>query len=184
MSQFIEGLTAYHRARPLWHASPDAQCHGECGLDCKDATSEFRTFTKNYSVFEAAIRCPKQEHPALALPHDSRAPEFYRLECCLKRKRNRTGDLTGEHLPDGADPCTECRPQREKLLPPTAAKRCKDESNDTVVAWNKYKDVDIGGGKVSNKLVKHHGTRAELVQQIEETAQEWAFHRWLKHWTK
>ena len=184
-NEFVEALTAYHRSRHHWHAADDAQCKNECGLGCKDKTSEFRTFTRNYAEFESAIRCPKVAFPELALPHDpNQPPAFFKLACCLKRKRRQDGTPTGEHLPDGAVPCARCKPKRDRLMPPTPELRCKDESNQKPAKWMKYKDIDIGDGKTSNKLVEHHGTRAELMAQIERQAQEWSFHRWVKNWMK
>ena len=62
-------------------------------------------------------------------------------------------------------------------MPPTAAARCHDESNDKPAKWRMYKEIELADGKTTNKLVEHHGTRAELLEQIERTAQEWGFHR-------
>ena len=176
-NEFIEALTAYNRLRFRWHAADDAKCSGECGLRCKNPDSEFRTFTKNYSTFEAAIRCPKVEHPELALPHDpSYSPEFYQLGCCLKR-----GGPTGT-LPQDVRPCPTCAPKRAKLLP-ARDQRCKDEL-DGNATWMRYKDIVLEDGKTANKLTEHHGTRAELVDYIKENAAEWSFHRWVKNWMK
>ena len=69
--------------------------------------------TRNYSTFEAAIRCPKEAHPELALPHDpTHSPEFYALNCCLKR-----GGTNGT-LPEGA-----ARPCSGAAAPPWPAER-------------------------------------------------------------
>jgi len=176
-NEFIEALTAYHRSRTHWHSADDPKCTGECGLQCKNTASEFRAFTKNYSTFESAIRCPKQAHPDLALPHDpSYAPEFYPLSCCLK-----SGGSTGT-LPEGVEPCEVCAPVRAKLLP-ARQQRCKDEM-DGNVTWMRYKDIVLQDGKTTNKLTEHHGTRAELVDYIRENAAAWSFHRWVKNWMK
>ena len=69
-TEFIEALTAYNKKRPAWHADDEAQCTGACGLDCKNKESEFRSFSRNHSVFEAAIRCAKVGRPELQLPHE------------------------------------------------------------------------------------------------------------------
>ena len=176
-NEFIEALTAYNRLRCHWHAAHDKKCSGECGLQCKNPDSEFRAFTKNYNTFEAAIRCPKVEHPELALPHDpSYSPEFYKLNCCLKR-----GGSTGT-LPQDVRPCKKCAPKRAQLLP-ARDQRCKDEL-DGNATWMRYKDIVLEDGKTANKLTEHHGTRAELVDYIKENAAEWSFHRWVKNWMK
>ena len=81
-NEFIEALTAYNRLRFRWHAADDAKCSGGCGHYCKSPGSEFHacSYKELYSTFEAAIRCPKEEHPELALPHDpSYSPEFCQL---------------------------------------------------------------------------------------------------------
>jgi len=116
-------------------SADDPKCTGERGLQCKNPTSELRVFTKNYSTSESAIRCPKEAHPDLALPHDplSYAPAFYPLACCLK-----SSGSTGT-LPEGAGPCEVCAPVRAKLLP-ARQQRCKDEL-DGNVTWMRYKDI-------------------------------------------
>ena len=65
-------------------------------------SSAFRSFSRNHSAFEQAIRCPKREHEELALPHDSQPPEFYKLTCCLRHKRDSRMRPNGQFLPDFA----------------------------------------------------------------------------------
>jgi hypothetical protein len=172
-TEFIEALSAYNKKRPMWHAADDAACDGACGLDCKNKDSEFRACTRNYSEFEQAIRCAKVARPELRLPHESHSPEFYRLPCCLKRRRN----AAGEHEPRDVEPCRACGPKRARLLQAPGQRQCADEMNDKPVTWKKYKDLELEEGKFTNKLVEHVGTRRELCEQIERTAQEWSFHR-------
>ena len=175
-TEFIEALSAYNKKRPGWHGE-GAVCDGSCGLDCKNRASEFRTFTKNHSEFETHLRCPKSARPAAQLPHESDAPEFYQLRCCLKRRRNAAGEPTGEYEPRQVPPCSRCAPKRARLLQAPGESQCPDEHNDAPVTWRKYKDIELEPGKTTNKLVEHHGTRRELLTQIENTAQEWSFHR-------
>ena len=54
-------------------------------------------------------------------------------------------------------------------------------SNDKPATWLKYKDIELEKGKWTNKMTEHHGTRAELIDEIMDKYQDWAFHRsvWL-----
>ena len=183
-AEFVEALVAYNNNRRLWHSGEDTRCSGECGLGCKDPDSEFRTFTRNHSEFEQKLRCPKRQLPHLKLPHEEEGPEFYKLNCCLRRRRNAAGEPTGEHEPRDALPCEQCGPKRRKLLQAPGEKKCADEHNDEPAMWRKYKEIELEEGKFTNKLVEHHGTRRELLEQIERTAQEWSFHRFVKDWQK
>ena len=178
-TEFTEALTAYHRNRGAWHDDEHATCDGSCGLECRNPESEFRTFTRNYSIFESHLRCAKRAYDAAKLPHEEQAPEFYQLRCCLKRRRNNAGAPTGHHEPRDVQPCERCASKRARLLQAPGEKQCPDEHNDTSVTWRKYKDVELEDGKTANKLVEHEGTRRELLTQIEKTAQEWSFHRCL-----
>ena len=100
--EFAEALRAYHRARQQWHDADDCTCTGSCGLECKVQSSEFRSFSRNHGTFEQAIRCPKRAHEELCLPHDSQPPEFYKLTCCLRHKRDSRMRPNGTFLPDFA----------------------------------------------------------------------------------
>ena len=174
-TEFVEALTAYHRKRHLWHAEDGATCDGACGLECKNSSSLFRTFTRNYSIFEQNLRCPKRARPEVRLPHEEHDPEFYQLRCCLKRRRDGAGNPTGLHEPRFTQACTACAPKRARLLQAPGQPRCADEHNGQPVTWKKYKDVLLEDGKTANKLVEHRGTRAELLTQIERTAQVRSF---------
>ena len=87
----------------------------------------------------------------------------------------------GKFLPDFAAPCRLCLPKREKVLPTDRSRRCPDEYNDKPATWLKYKDIELEKGKWTNKMTEHHGTRAELIDEIMDKYPDWAFHRsvWL-----
>ena len=83
----------------------------------------------------------------------------------------------GNVLPDFAEPCRVCLPKREKVLPTDRSRRCPDEYNDKPATWLKYQDIELEKGKWTNKMTEHHGTRAELIDEIMNKYQDWSFHR-------
>ena len=84
----------------------------------------------------------------------------------------------GKFLPGFAEPFRFCPPKREKVLPTDRSRRCPDEYNDKPATWLKYKDIELEKGKWTNKMTEHQGgTRAELIDEIMDKYQDWAFHR-------
>ena len=76
------------------------------------------------------------------------------------------------------EPYHLCLPKREKVLPTDSSRQCPDEYNDKPAIWLKYKDMELEQGKWTSKMIEHHGTRAELIDEIIYKYQDWAFHRY------
>ena len=183
-------LKAWHMQRSSWHKNGTCSCE----LDCQNPESTWRCASKGFSSFEEALLCECQSHVGLELPHAPTCPPlFRRLNCCLLPRSG------GRYLPDGPQnrrvnsitgAVTEARTQR---IPCSTCswsnrfplhRRCKDEYNSEPATWKKRKKIDVGCGRVEDRYVDHTGTRAELLQEIEDSAQEFFYHRWVMAWTR
>ena len=87
-------------------------------------------------------------------------------------------DRTEKVLPGFAKPCHLCLPKCEKVLPTDLSRRYPDEYNVKLSTWLKYKDMELEQGKWTSKMTEHHGARAELIGEIMDKYQDWAFHRY------
>ena len=92
--QFRYLLSAWHKQRKLWHATP---C--ECP-NCQGPKFEaFMGASKSQSVFKAALCCPPTVRPHLTLPqYPEDPPSFYRLKCCKKTPSWRVANLVGGNV--------------------------------------------------------------------------------------
>ena len=124
--------------------------------------------------------------PELEPPHLPEQPPIFRnLACCLQPKRNRD-DIAIGTKPEGVPKCRSCG---------WAARfgSCTDDDDATVRCPVDYsveqpatrmrrEEVDVGNGKMGLCFFAHTGTRAELMQCIEDALPDFFYHRWLTAW--
>jgi len=166
------------------------ELHHECSCrhDCANPNSVYRKAASSFSSLEGACLCEGRPHPGLELPHLPEQPPIFRnLACCLQPKRNRDDIVIGTK-PEGVPKCRSCGWAARfgsYLDDDDATVRCPvDYSDEQPATWMRREEVDVGSGKMGLRYCAHTGTRAELMQCIEDALPEFFYHRWLIVWIK
>ena len=173
-------LKAWHTQRPAWHENGTCSCD----LDCKNPESSWRCASNGFSAFIEALLCTHQPHFGLEWPQaPSSPPMFRRLDCCLLPRSG------GRYLPLGPNrtrrtPCSKCGWSCRFVTHSDVVNLCKDEYNNEPATWKRKTTIDAGNGREKIRFADYTGTRAELLQEIEDTSQEFLYHRWTIAWTR